>query len=536
MGDNVSFKVFLKGTDEEEVRRFVVDKAVSSSYEYLVSKLGQVFPQLRAGSFSLTWTDGDGDKVTISNDEELIIALTEMPGPLYKLSLNLKGNKKPVIMAETSEAEDRKAAVHYGVTCDGCEVCPITGVRYKSLELDDYDLCSVCEAKGVHPGQNMIKITEPGYTFPQRLFKRMQVLQERAKNKEERAAKKAEEKEEKKKEEKDDKKEANKPQPRGLFGPPGPLRGCGRRGRGGLFGPFGNLHHGGMGMGQGQGRPLESFAAWASRPVFGSQLPAPSPAWAAAAPAFDAMMKGWTGHAEQHAKAVEEAIKAHEAEAKAHEEAAKAASAEASTEALNAAFSGLAMTGSEDYLKNVGSYVAAALDPLGIDVKIDIETPEGRKSCHVTRQSSSATTQEAAADKEEQKKEADNKEEEEEPKKAEEVEPEPAKKAATPSDDEEDWTVVSDKKDSDDEAVKASEDQGSLYPDLPKTETASAPAVEAAEASQPQVTHPDPRIQVALQAMTNMGFSNEGGWLTSLLEAKNGDIGKVLDILQPVKK
>merc|ERR1719245_1394785 len=194
------------------------------------------------------------------------------------------------------------------------------------------------------------------------------------------------------------------------------------------------------------------------------------------------------------------------------------------------------MTGSEDYLKNVGSYVAAALDPLGIDVKIDIETPEGRKSCHVTRQSSSATTQEAAADKEEEKKDADKKEKEETKK----AEPEPTKKAATPSDDEEDWTVVSDKKDSDDETVKASEevtkDQGSLYPDLPKTETASAPAAETDDVSQPQVTHPDPRIQVALQAMTNMGFSNEGGWLTSLLEAKNGDIGKVLDILQPVKK
>merc|ERR1719245_2281472 len=240
-------------------------------------------------------------QVTISNDEELIIALTEMPGPLYKLSLNLKGNKKPVIMADTSEAEDRKAAVHYGVTCDGCEVCPITGVRYKSLELDDYDLCSVCEAKGVHPGQNMIKITEPGYTFPQRLFKRMQVLQERAKNKEERAAKKEEEK--------DDKKEDNKAQPRGLFGPPGPLRGCGRRGRGGLFGPFGNLHHRGMGMGQG--------GAWDTSALAWADAAAPLPY------AVDAMMKGWTGHAEQHAKAVEEAIKAHEAEAKAHEEAAK---------------------------------------------------------------------------------------------------------------------------------------------------------------------------------------------------------------------
>ena len=68
-------------------------------------------------------------QVTISNDEELIIALTEMPGPLYKLSLCLKGNKKPAVTTETSEAEN-KTVVHYGVTCDGCNMHPITGIRY----------------------------------------------------------------------------------------------------------------------------------------------------------------------------------------------------------------------------------------------------------------------------------------------------------------------------------------------------------------------------------------------------------------------
>ena len=44
--------------------------------------------------------------------------------------------------------------------------------------------------------------------------------------------------------------------------------------------------------------------------------------------------------------------------------------------------------------------------------------------------------------------------------------------------------------------------------------------------------HKDPRIQVALQAMLSMGFKNDGGWLTQLLEAKEGDIGRALDVLK----
>merc|ERR1711941_196427 len=166
-----------------------------------------------------------------------------------------------------------------------------------------------------------------------------------------------------------------------------------------------------------------------------------------------------------------EAMRAHDAGQKATA-ATAAAAGPASSEALNSAFEGMGMTGSEDYLQNVGSFVAAALDPLGIDVKIDIETPEGRKSCHVSRQTSSASAEASAETSSGQENEKEAKKEDEvantEEKK---VEPEPAKKANTPSDDEEEWTVLNDKKEADGQGA-------SLYPKLtenPPAEIPSAP-------------------------------------------------------------
>lgn len=45
----------------------------------------------------------------------------------------------------------------------------------------------------------------------------------------------------------------------------------------------------------------------------------------------------------------------------------------------------------------------------------------------------------------------------------------------------------------------------------------------------------DPRVARALEHMRAMGFSDDGGWLTRLLEAKEGDISAVLDAIRPAK-
>merc|ERR1712228_458404 len=260
--------------------------------------------------------------------------------------------------------------------------------------------------------------------------------------------------------------------------------------------------------------------------------------------ALDAMMKGWAGdssateaNSNPQASNSEATSSAHAgAHSAAHgsaQAAHSAAHAAASNDfaAMNNAFSGMHMTGGEDYLKNVGNFVAAALDPLGIDVKIDIETPEGKQSTQVSSKTRTVEINKEKAEDDSSEKKDEVKEAA--PEKQDEVmvddkEPEVSKNMTpTPSDDDEDWTVVKDSK----EEEKAK----TLYPSLAET---SQGATASATPTAPVVTaeHPDPRIQVALQAMMNMGFTNDGGWLTSLLEAKNGDIGKVLDILQPVKK
>lgn len=313
------------------------------------------------------------------------------------------------------------------------------------------------------------------------------------------------------------------------------------------------------------------------------------------------MMKGWTGyekmdnstttntttdpdHQAAHKAATEAAAAAHKAAVAAAKEAATAAHQAAAAASGQDSGNGT----NDQFLANIGQMVAAALDPMGIDVQVHVETPEGvRPAASTTKgakeeaksgetstsssnmssmtsteeQPAAATPAEAAAEAAVKRAATGTAGIEQGVKR---LAIDPTAAAAAPAvdessaaaaavageqeDEEFEWTVLNRgdspvAKEADKEVVipiqveeTRGAEGGALYPDLPpadqsKVEDGKKPE----EAMKPEVAqHPDPRIQVALQAMLNMGFRNDGGWLTQLLEAKNGDIGKALDVLQPV--
>merc|ERR1712211_122410 len=109
-------------------------QGVSTSLVYIKEKLVSIFPILADKIFSVSWTDEDGDSITIDTDEEFILALTELPGPVYKLTATVRAAKK---VEEPQEPGVGANMTHHGVTCDGCDKAPIVGFRYKCVVCDD---------------------------------------------------------------------------------------------------------------------------------------------------------------------------------------------------------------------------------------------------------------------------------------------------------------------------------------------------------------------------------------------------------------
>ena len=100
-------------------------------------------------------------------------------------------------------------------------------------------------------------------------------------------------------------------------------------------------------------------------------------------------------------------------------------------------------------------------------------------------------------------------------------------------DTDEDWTVLDQTSPNMSHSASASPE-----PETPRGAQAAGAAMiyPKLDNSGPDLSGLSPKIKIAIQAMENMGFTNEEGWLSNLLVKYHGDIGKILDLLAPANR
>ncbi|XP_040851494.1 sequestosome-1 isoform X1 [Ochotona curzoniae] len=199
---------------------------------------------------------------------------------------------------------------------------------------------------------------------------------------------------------------------------------------------------------------------------------------------------------------------------------------------------------SVNFLKNVGESVAAALSPLGIEVDIDVEhggkrsrlTPASPESSSTEKCSSQPSSCSSEPSKEDGNNEGTAQCLAEKMKKI-ALEPGSQPEEQMESDNcsggDDDWTHLSSK-----EVDPSTGELQSLQ--MPASEGPSSldPSQEGPTGLKEAALYPhlppeaDPRLIESLSQMLSMGFSDEGGWLTRLLQTKNYDIGAALDTIQ----
>ncbi|XP_063784604.1 sequestosome-1 [Pseudophryne corroboree] len=205
------------------------------------------------------------------------------------------------------------------------------------------------------------------------------------------------------------------------------------------------------------------------------------------------------------------------------------------------------------FLQNIGESVAAMLSPLGIDVDIDVEHG-GKRSKVAGQQSQDSQPNSTSSPPNPQSKENGSENNNSEcmdtdhidkqmknvslhsPAQCDNQEQGERSSSSTGGDD--DWTHVFPKEvdPSSGELQSLLGDQTdepcALDPDRP-THASTGLREAALYPHLPAEAHP--QLIESLSQMLSMGFTDEGGWLTRLLQAKQFDIGAALDTMQSVR-
>ncbi|XP_032767538.1 sequestosome-1 isoform X4 [Rattus rattus] len=166
---SLTVKAYLLGKEEaaREIRRFsfcfspepeAEAAAGPGPCQRLLSRVAVLFPALRPGGFQAHYRDEDGDLVAFSSDEELTMAMSYVKDDIFRIYI--KEKKECRREHRPPCAQEARSMVHPNVICDGCNG-PVVGTRYKCSVCPDYDLCSVCEGKGLHREHSKLIFPNP---------------------------------------------------------------------------------------------------------------------------------------------------------------------------------------------------------------------------------------------------------------------------------------------------------------------------------------------------------------------------------------
>ena len=119
------------------------------------AKLRETVSALTTEPLDLFYVDNEQDVCKVTTDQELkasFEARTLDHGVATFIAAppdTPAGAVRAVAVTATTSTGSRE--VHAGVTCDGCNMSPIVGPRYKCLVRDDFDLCTRCNSLEAEP-------------------------------------------------------------------------------------------------------------------------------------------------------------------------------------------------------------------------------------------------------------------------------------------------------------------------------------------------------------------------------------------------
>jgi hypothetical protein len=116
-----------------------------------LSGVGSVQGEISEGWVDVRWDHGESNRYRMGAQN------------CYDLKLEDEAVATPV-ESEGEDDGDGDEAIHDSVQCDGCEMFPIVGNRYKCTVCKDYDVCEDCYVDDVHgeDGHTFFLIQRPG--------------------------------------------------------------------------------------------------------------------------------------------------------------------------------------------------------------------------------------------------------------------------------------------------------------------------------------------------------------------------------------